>query len=237
MITIKQGDCLELMGELDRNSVDLVVTDCPYKIVSGGCTTQPRDDEPSGIFNRRAKLTKDNAKSGKLFDCNDIEFEKWLPGIYKVLKPNSHCYIMVNSRNLSKLQQAAEDVGFKFQNLLVWDKGNVTPNRYYMQGCEYILMLRKGKAKNINNMGTSNVLRVPNIIGKKVHPTEKPVDLMKILIENSSNEGDLVLDPFMGSGSTGVACINTNRKFIGFELDEKYFEIAKERIEHNISKE
>ena len=67
-----------------------------------------------------------------------------------------------------------------------------------------------------------------------MHPTEKPVDLMQVLIENSSNEGDVVLDPFMGSGSTGVACINSNRKFIGIEIDENYFKIAKQRIEDSI---
>ena len=100
-----------------------------------------------------------------------------------------------------------------------------------MQQLEFILLLRKGKARNINNMGTSNCLEIPNIIGKKKHPTEKPVDLMQIFIENSSNVGDTVLDLFMGAGSTGVACINTNRNFIGIEIDKEYFDIAKQRIE------
>ena len=91
-------------------------------------------------------------------------------------------------------------------------------------------MLRKGKARNINNMGTKNVLDIPNIIGKKKHPTEKPVELNKILIENSSNVGDVVLDPFMGTGSSGLACKELNRNFIGVEIDEKYYNIAKERL-------
>ena len=98
-------------------------------------------------------------------------------------------------------------------------------------------MLRKGNAKSINNMGTKNILEVKNIIGKKVHPTEKPVELNEILIGNSSNEGDLVLDPFMGSGSSGVACKKLNRDFIGIEIDEKYFNIAKERIEKKEDKQ
>ena len=136
-----------------------------------------------------------------------------------------------NSRNLSELQNKAEEVGFKFQNLLIWDKGNVTPNRYYMQAYECILMLRKGGAKTIVNKGTSNILKVPNIIGKKKHPSEKPVELLEIMINNSTIDSDTVIDMFMGSGSTGVACINTGRKFIGIELDEEYFDIAKERIE------
>lgn len=74
-------------------------------------------------------------------------------------------------------------------------------------------------------------MRIPNILGNKKHPTEKPVELLKVLIENSSNEGDIVMDCFMGSGSTGIACINTNRKFVGIEIDKKYYDIAIERIQ------
>ena len=99
-----------------------------------------------------------------------------------------------------------------------------------MQGFECVLMLRKGGAKNIHNKGTSNILKVPNIIGGKKHPSEKPVELLEIMVNNSTNEGEVVLDMFMGSGSTGVACVNTNRNFIGIELDPDYFKIARERI-------
>lgn len=104
--------------------------------------------------------------------------------------------------------------GFKFQQLIVWKKFNCTPTQYYMNSCEFILMFRKGKAKYINNMGTKNLLEIPNIIRTKKHPTEKPVELMKILIENSSNENDIVLDPFIGAGSSGLACLECNRKFL-----------------------
>lgn len=218
---IYNGDCLDLLKELDDESIDCIVTDCPYHIVSGGCSNIPRKDEPKGIFNRRNTFTQQNAKSGKLFDCNDIEFKEWLPEVYRVLKQNTHCYIMINARNLKDLQIEAEKVGFKFQQLIVWDKGNATPNRYYLNALEFILMLRKGNAKNINNMGTKNILSIPNIKkGGKLHPTEKPVELMKIFIENSTNEGDVVLDPFMGCGSTILAAIETNRFGIGAELDE-----------------
>lgn len=119
--------------------------------------------------------------------------------------------------------------GFKFQQLIVWNKGNSTPTQYYMNSHELILMLRKGKAKYINNMGTKNILRIPNT-KNKLHPTEKPVELMKILVENSSNENDIILDPFFGSGATAVACLESNRKFVGSEIDKKYYEIARNRI-------
>lgn len=85
--------------------------------------------------------------------------------------------------------------------------------------------------KTLTICGAKNILRIPNILGNKKHPTEKPVELLKVLIENSSNEGDIVMDCFMGSGSTGVACIETNRKFLGIEIDKKYYDIAVRRIQ------
>lgn len=111
---------------------------------------------------------------------------------------------------------------------------NCTPSQFYMQNAEFILLLRKGRARYINNLGTKTVLNVPNIIGNKLHPTEKPVDLMRIFVENSTNENDIVLDPFMGSGSTGVACKIANRDFIGVEIDKIFFDTAKKRIESEL---
>lgn len=234
--TLMFGDCLERMKEIPDGSVDCAVIDPPYKIVAGGCRKVAKN-ECSGIFNKRLESNKrtdwvEEVRTGKMFKHNDIKFEHWLPELYRVMADKSHTYLMINSRNLSELQDKAEKVGFKFQNLLIWDKGNVTPNRYYMQAYECILMMRKGGAKTIINKGTSNILRVPNIIGNKKHPSEKPVELMEIMINNSTNDGDTVIDMFMGSCSTGVACLNTNRKFIGVEMDEKYFDIAKERMEN-----
>jgi len=106
-----------------------------------------------------------------------------------------------------------------------------------MKNCEYTLFLRKGKSKYINNIGESKTVhKFNNIIGNKVHPTEKPEELMKFYVENSSNVGDTILDMFMGSGSTGVACLNTNRKFIGVEMDDKYFDIGVNRMQESIIK-
>ena len=125
----------------------------------------------------------------------------------------------------------ADRVVCKMKTLLVGKKNNKTPSRWYMKNQEYILFMRKGKAKPVKDGGVGHILEFNNILGNKLHPCEKPVDLLELLIKNSSNENDVVLDCFMGSGSAGVACLNTNRKFIGIELDEKYFEIAKNRIE------
>lgn len=237
---IYNDDCMNIFKQIESESIDLFITDCPYHIISGGCTNDPvkigRYRETSGILQHRYANNDDSitwTRQGKLFKHNEIKFEEWLPEVYRVLKPNTHCYIMINPRNLKELWQKAEAVGFAFQNLLIWDKGNTTPNRWYMQCYELILMLRKGKAKNINVLGTKNILRIPNISGKKLHPTEKPAELMKILVENSSNEGETVMDAFMGVGGVGVACKSLNRNFIGVEIDENYFNIAKDRIEGN----
>lgn len=232
---IYNTDCLEALRQLPDKCVDLVVTDCPYKICSGGCTKSvPEYPECGGILTHRKTVKRtvwvDDVRTGKMFADNDIQFSEWLPEIYRVLKEQAHCYIMVNSRNLKDLQTEAEKVGFRFHNLLIWDKGNATPNRWYMQAHECILFLRKGKAFNINNLGTSTLLRVPNIHGVKSHPTEKPVELMCIMIENSTKEGDIVLDPFIGSGTTAVAAKQLNRHFIGYEIDKTYYDIALKRI-------
>jgi site-specific DNA-methyltransferase (adenine-specific) len=226
---------MEGMKQIPDNSIDLVVTDPPYKIVQGGCSNKAVTiNACGGILNKHNGNNIELVKKGKIFNHNEIQFNEWLPEIYRVLKDNSHCYIMINGRNLAELQMEAEKVGFRFHNIIAWDKGNATPNKWYMQRLEFILFLFKGEAKNINNMGTTTLLQVPNIKrGTKLHPTEKPVDLMKVLIENSSNEGDLILDPFMGVGSTALACKELNRQFIGFELDKHYCELAEKRISNH----
>lgn len=233
---IYNQDCIAGMKTFPEECIDLIVTDCPYKIIAGGVTIEQRKDEVSGIFQKRnigQKWVKQGSedvstlvRKGKLFENNSISFADWLPEVFRILKPGCHCYIMINGRNLKELQTEAEKVGFQYVNLLAWKKNNLTPNKYYMQQMEYVLLLRKGRARNINNMGTSNCLEIPNIIGKKKHPTEKPVDLMKIFIENSSDIDDVVLDPFFGCGSTLIAAVQTNRHYIGFEIDPQYFDIA-----------
>lgn len=225
-------DCLEGLKQIPDNSIDLVVTDPPYRIISGGVTKTAKGNEPKGIFNRRDKREdwSDNARNGKLFNFNDIAFQEWLPDIFRVLKNKTHFYVMCNDRNMASMLNECERVGFKLVNILVWKKNNCTPNRYYMKNCEFILLFRKGNARTINMAGTKQCLEVNNIIGNKLHPTQKPIKLMKILIENSTNKNDIVLDPFMGVGSTMLAALKTDRQFIGFEIDENYYNIAAERI-------
>jgi site-specific DNA-methyltransferase (adenine-specific) len=156
MIELYNADCLEKMKEIKDKSIDLIVSDIPYRLIGGGCSN---NTSPKGILNRDNSLVK----QGKLFNHNDIEFSDFIPDLYRVLADNSHCYLMVNGRNLKELQIESEKVGFVFQNLLVWDKGNATPNGWYMNSCEFILFLRKGKAKRINNLGSKTILKVDNV--------------------------------------------------------------------------
>jgi site-specific DNA-methyltransferase (adenine-specific) len=221
MIDLRNGDCIDILQNVKDESIDLIVTDPPYRLVAGGCT------------NNAVTIKKScNMKDGRVFKNNNINFSDWIPICFAKLKQRTHCYIMCNDRNLYNLLNECQKVGFQLLNILVWKKTAHSPNRYYLKNCEFIVMLRKGEAKNINNMGTYSVLEVTNV-KDKLHPSEKPVELMKILIANSSNENDVVLDPFMGVGSSGVACKELNRNFIGIEIDAEYFGIAKKRIEDN----
>ena len=138
---------------------------------------------------------------------------------------------MTNHVNLQEILNTATDAGFHFIKSIIWDKGNKIMGQFYMSQYEYILFFRKGKTKKINNCGTSDILSIPNKKtkgedGKNLHDTEKPVELNKILIENSSNEGDVVFDTFMGIGSAMIACKELNRAGLGVEKDEDFFNIA-----------
>lgn len=224
MNRLYNGNCIEIFKEIPDKSIDLIVTDPPYKLTSRGS---------SGTMGGYWKGSK--AKKGIVFDNNNIEFNDYFYELYRVLKDDSILYIMCNNKNLRELLNRGDQAGFKFVKNIIWEKGNKICGKYYMGCYEYIALFRKGKDKPINNCSTPDILKIPikklkDENNNNLHDTEKPVELMKILIENSSNENDTILDPFMGIGSTGVACKNTNRNFIGIELDEKYYNIAKERI-------
>ena len=137
---------------------------------------------------------------------------------------------MTNFLNLQNYMQEIQKAGFELHNLLIWEKNNATPNRWYMKNCEYIIFARKGAAKAINNCGTKTVMQFANV-RNRIHPTEKPVELLKTLIENSSKPGDIILDPFGGSFSTALASLMTGRKAISFEIDSELFEKGKARLD------
>ncbi len=227
MIQVYNTDAIEWLKTLDNDSVDLIVSDPPYRV------TQHGHSGLGGIF--KTKVGEDKKLNGKLFEHNEVDVNDYAGELYRVLKPDSHCYIMTNDRNLQNFMNVFTNIGFNFCKLLIWDKQNKITNQYYMNQVEYILFMYKGRNKQINNCGTSNLISVNNVKNKTHnHPTEKPVELMEILIKNSTNEGDLVLDPFVGVGATPVACQNLKRNFIGCELDKVYYDTTMERLNEGI---
>ena len=209
---------------MPNESVDLICTDPPYRATSRG-----------NAGNYGGMVLKHENLTGRVFEYNDISVKDYAPEFYRVLKEGTHLYVMTNHINLVEMLNTFENAGFHFIKNLIWDKCNKIMGQFYMSQYEYIMFFRKGYGNPIHNCGTSDILRIPNVKkqspdGGNYHDTEKPVELMKILIENSTKKGDTVLDPFMGIGSTGVASVESGRNFIGVEIDKKYFDVAKSRI-------
>lgn len=222
-LRLECGDSLAIMRDMIARgeAVDLVVCDPPYLIESGGNTT----GEMGGCF-ARGKYNN----SGAIVEC-DVDWQDFMPLIFGVLRKDAHAYIMANNRNVQGMLNAAEAAGFRFHNLLVWDKISATPNRWYMKNLEFVGFFFKGRARPINDCSMKQLVRVQQI-DESDHPTEKPVALMEHYIRNSGLPGDVVFDPFMGSGSTGVAARRLGFGFYGIEKDEKHFETAQNRIQN-----
>ena len=215
MINLRQGDCLEIMKDIPDGSVDLVITDPPYGI----------DFQSHHRKEMHPKIWND-----KVLDW----LEKYVDECFRILKDNTAVYFFCSWHNVDIFKQSIEKK-FKIKNILIWEKNNTSMGDLkasYAPKYEMIIFAHKGR-KLLNGFRYADIIKA-NRTGNKLHPTEKPVDLLELFIKNSSDENAVVFDGFMGSGSTGVACVNTNRNFIGIELDENYFNIAKERIEKEL---
>ncbi len=222
-----QGDCLEVMDKLIEKGIkaDCIITDPPYKTTSRG---RGKSTTTGGILNNKL------FNSGKPF--NIVQIEDYIDKLYAILKDTGHCYIMTNNKNLTHFLNTIDKSNFNYVKVLIWDKVSPLPNQFYMDRHEYIILLRKGKAVKVNNNSIPSILNVKTVnkngIDYEKHLTEKPVDLMKILISQSSQKDELIFDPFLGNGSTAIASKKLKRKCIGIELEEKYCEIAKNRLQN-----
>lgn len=209
MITLMLGDCLEKMAEIPSGSVDMVLCDLPYGEVS---------QKSSGL----RKLDRE------LADVCTIDLNTLVNELIRIC--NGSFYLFCGTQQISQLITE-----FKFHGLTtrlgVWEKTNPSPmngEKLWISGLEFCVFARK--SKSTFNEHCKKALWRFSSGQSKIHPTQKPTALMEQLITASSNNGDTVFDCTMGSGTTGVACMNTDRSFIGIEKDEKYFEIAKQRI-------
>ena len=233
-IQLYQGDCLEVMKNIPDKSVDLVLTDPPY-----GTTACKWDSviplEP--MWKELKRITRPNSAI-VLFGTEP--FSSTLR-----ISNKDYKYDWIWEKNTGTNFLHAKRMPIRFtENIHVFIEGS---SWYYPQKTTGHAPTNSGVGRNTGNVYSGNskvnykggdTTRFPkNIIEfksvnnyKRIHPTEKPVALMEYLIKTYSNEGDVVLDFTMGSGTTGVACVNTNRNFIGIEMDEKYFEIATKRI-------
>ncbi|OEE74046.1 site-specific DNA-methyltransferase [Enterovibrio norvegicus] len=216
MLTFK-NDAVEWLSTLADGSVDLFITDPPYESLEKhrkiGTTT-------------RLKVSK--SSSNQWFDIfpND-RFEALLKEIYRVLRKNSHFYLFCDQETMFAIKPIAEKVGFKFWKPIIWDKVTIGMGYHYRARHEYILFFEKGKRK-LNDLGMPDIL-----VSKRVYngyPTEKPVPLIEMLISQSSTEGELVVDPFFGSGATLVAAKNLGRNYMGCDLSDSAHEHFHKRV-------
>lgn len=213
---LMQGDCLELMKTIPDGSVDMVLTDPPYGMGYQSNHRVASDKFPKILGDTDLGWIDDFAK-----EC------------YRVLSDNSAAYVFCSWHNIDTFKSAFE-ANFKLKNLIVWVKNNHGGGDLtgaYAPKHEFVLYMHKGRSL-FRNGRTPDVVMFDKVSGQKmVHPTEKPIPLLEKFIMDSSDTGNTIFDPFMGSGTTGIAAKNLGRNFIGIELDHNYFQIAKDRVD------
>ena len=214
---IFQTDAIEWLNTLEDESVDLVITDPPYESL-----------EKHRKMGTTTRLKQSKASSNKWFKIfPNTRFDELFQIIYEKLKNNRHFYLYCDNETMFVAKPAAEQAGFKFWKPIVWDKKKIGMGYHYRARYEFILFFEKGKRK-LNNLSISDIIEVPRIF--RGYPTEKPVQVSEILIQQSSVEGELVIDPFMGSGSVGVAAISNGRRFLGNDLSMEATELSRNRL-------
>lgn len=234
-LILHNQDCIEVMTSIEENSVDLILTDPPYNL---GNFMRDRDTN--------LKKMRDNFFGSAGWD--DLSFEEWEESMdsffeesVRVLKHGGSMIVFMAIIKVESIIKIAERHGLYYKTTGIWHKLNPMPrnmNLHFVNSTEtWIYFTYKKKTGTFNNDGkmihdfieTAVASNGERRFGK--HPTQKPVKLMEFFVNVLSNENETILDPFMGSGSTGVAAIKNDRNFIGVELNEKYYNIARQRIE------
>lgn len=217
-MNLSQDDAVNWLSMLDSASVDLLITDPPYESLEKhrkiGTTT-------------RLKVSK--SSSNQWFEIfPNARFEELLREVYRVLKKNAHFYLFCDQETMFVIKPIAEKVGFRFWKPIIWDKVSIGMGYHYRARHEYILFFEKGKRK-LNDLSIPDILTHKRVY--RGYPTEKPVSLLEVLVAQSSREGELVVDPFFGSGSTLVAAKNLNRRFKGNDISPSAHEHIRQRMD------
>ena len=210
-------DAVNWLRELPAESVDLVVTDPAYESLEKhravGTTTRLKHSKSSS--NNWFRVFP-NERFGELFT-----------EVFRVLKPDTHFYLFCDAETMFVAKPEAERAGFKFWKPLVWDKKTIGMGYHYRARYEFILFFEKGK-RRLNDLGVADIITEPRI--HRGYPAEKPVAVSEVIIGQSSQPGDVVADPFMGSGSIGVAAVKLGRRFIGTDLNPEAVQLSGQRL-------
>ena len=226
---LKQGDSYQLIKEIPDQSIDLILTDPPYNL------------KPYSTGNLKCQWRRDFNNDIAPWDDKPLNIPALKKEFKRVLTPQGNIFIFTTYHLMGEFHRLF-DPDFDTFQIMVWHKTNPPPKirkSSFLNACELICCVwNKGHTWNFKSQKTMhNFFESPICMGKErlSHPTQKPVKLLRHIIEIASQPGDHVLDPFMGVGSTGQACLELNRRFTGFEIDKKYFNMAKNRIKKSSS--
>jgi modification methylase len=220
---IVNGDCVEELAGLPADSVDLIFADPPYNLQLSGELLRPNNTKVDGVDNDWDQFDD--------FAAYDAFTRAWLAECRRVLKPEGSLWVIGSYHNIFRVGTALQDLGFWVLNDVIWRKTNPMPNfrgRRFTNAHETMIWCSKSQASKRYTFNYDERLKVD---GQKAHPTQKPESLVSRIILSTSRPGDLVLDPFLGSGTTAAMSKRFSRRFIGIERDAGYAELARKRVE------
>ena len=226
-------DCFNVLPDIMTKSVDLILVDPPYGISRKSAFGQFSGNTTEEMAVKYGDITMDFGD----WDREDIDIATLMVEYYRILKPGGTLAIFYDFWKAGVLKQLAETAGFKQPRVCQWQKSNPVPinskRNYLSNSVEFFFTFVKGKKPTFNSEYDNGIYKHPTITKweKLNHPTQKPISLIKEILEKHSNPGDLVLDTFSGSGTVAHACLVSGRQHISVERDSGYYEIAKSRIE------
>lgn len=231
--TLYCGNALEILPLIAPGSIDALITDPPYS--SGATHSSGRTSVDVKTKYLGGSNKKYEGFDGENMDARSWAFwcSLWMSKACKALRPGAYSLVFTDWRQLPAATDIFQASGFTWRGLVAWNKGrgSRTPHTgYFRHQCEYIVWGSKGKLDKSPNGPFDGCMTFPIIPSKKLHPTGKPEELMAELVKTAS-QGGVILDPFMGSGTTGVAALKDGRRFIGIESSDHYFEVATQRLQ------